>query len=121
NPDCDLDERRPGSTSSRHHLHHLQMDHLYSHSKDANHIDEILESPSSLASPHVPPQTTHYWTSDRTRRLEYAAIDAASRGVRGWIMRNVVPDCFVPKDARRVCFDDDSGSVRRYRLDLEVE
>lgn len=70
---------------------------------------------------YFPPQTTHYWTSDRTRRLEYAAIDAASRGVRGWVMRNCVPECFVPKERRRVCFDDDTGSVRRYRLDLEIE
>ncbi|KAI3395182.1 hypothetical protein diail_1676 [Diaporthe ilicicola] len=70
----------------------------------------------------LPPQTTHYWTSDRTRRLEYAAIDAASRGVRGWVMRNCVPECFVPRERRRVCFDDDTGSVRRYRLDLiEIE
>ncbi|KAK7747412.1 hypothetical protein SLS53_001667 [Cytospora paraplurivora] len=68
-----------------------------------------------------PPQTTHYWTSDRTRRLEYAAIDAASRGVRGWIMRNCMPECLVPKEKRRVAFDDDTGSVRRYRLDLEIE
>ncbi|KAK1836744.1 hypothetical protein QBC39DRAFT_246972 [Podospora conica] len=68
-----------------------------------------------------PPQTTHYWTSDRTRRLEYAAIDAASRGVRGWVMRHVVPDCFVPKSKRRVGFEDDTGSVVRYRLDLEEE
>ncbi|KAK4449618.1 hypothetical protein QBC34DRAFT_86787 [Podospora aff. communis PSN243] len=66
-----------------------------------------------------PPQTTHYWTSDRTRRLEYAAIDAASRGVRGWVMRHVVPDCFVPKSKRRVGFEDDRGSVVRYRLELD--
>lgn len=77
-----------------------------------------LESP---VSPYAPPQTTHYWTSDRTRRLEYAAIDAASRGVRGWVMRNMVPECFVPQERRRVGFDDDTGSVRRYRLDLEIE
>lgn len=81
--------------------------------------------PSSGSAPispcAVPPQTTHYWTSDRTRRLEYAAIDAASRGVRGWVMRNVVPECFVPRENRRMGFDDDSGSVRRYRLDLEIE
>lgn len=68
-----------------------------------------------------PPQTTHYWTSDRTRRLEYAAIDAASRGVKGWIRRNLLPDCFVPQDDRHVAFDDDTGSVRRYRLELEDE
>lgn len=70
--------------------------------------------------PSIPPQAQHYWTSDRTRRLEYAAIDAASRGVKGWIKRNLVPDCFVAED-RHVAFDDDSGSVRRYRLELEEE
>ncbi|EJT82117.1 hypothetical protein GGTG_02091 [Gaeumannomyces tritici R3-111a-1] len=69
----------------------------------------------------VPPQTTHYWTSDRTRRLEYAAIDAASRGVRGWVMRNIVPECFIPKERRHIGFDDDGGSVRRYRLDLDED
>jgi hypothetical protein len=68
-----------------------------------------------------PPQTTHYWTSDHTRRLEYAAIDAASQGLRGWILKHVVPDCFVPKQSRRLGFDDDTGSVRRYRLDLECD
>lgn len=77
------------------------------------------EAPPSHPTP--PPQTTHYWTSDRTRRLEYAAIDAASRGVRGWVMRHMVPECFVPRERRRVCFDDDAGSVRRYRLELECE
>ncbi len=69
----------------------------------------------------LPPQTTHYWTSDQTRRLEYAAIDAASKGVRGWVMRHVVPDCFVPQSKRRVGFEDDRGSVVRYRLDLDTE
>ena len=68
----------------------------------------------------LPPQTTHYWTSDQTRRLEYAAIDAASKGVRGWVMRHV-PDCFVPQSKRRVGFEDDRGSVVRYRLDLDTE
>lgn len=88
------------------------------------------QAPTSSSDPHhhhtpspppPPPQTTHYWTSDRTRRLEYAAIDAASRGVRGWAMRHVVPDCFVSRESRRLGFDDDGGSVRRYRLDLEIE
>ncbi|KAI1775954.1 hypothetical protein F4818DRAFT_393603 [Hypoxylon cercidicola] len=68
-----------------------------------------------------PPQTTHYWTSDHTRRLEYAAIDAASQGVKGWLMKHIVPDCFIPKSSRRVGFDDDTGSVRRYRLELDCD
>jgi hypothetical protein len=69
----------------------------------------------------LPPQTTHYWTSDRTRRLEYAAIDAASRGFRGWMRRHMVPECFVPKEHRHLSFEEDGGSVVRYRLDLETE
>ncbi|CAK7271433.1 hypothetical protein SEPCBS57363_004615 [Sporothrix epigloea] len=76
---------------------------------------------NSTAYQVIPPQTTHYWTSDQTRRLEYAAIDAASRGFKGWVMRHMVPDCFVPKAKRLVTFDDDTGSVRRYRIELETE
>lgn len=99
----------------------------------ANLNTETNQSPDTSAARHrawsnspvspfaVPPPTTHYWTSDRTRQLEYAAIDAASKGVRGWIMRNMVPDCFVPRDTRRAGFEDDGGSVRRYRIDLEIE
>ncbi|KAL2162331.1 hypothetical protein VTH06DRAFT_7244 [Thermothelomyces fergusii] len=78
-------------------------------------------SASSGQYPSLPPQTTHYWTSDRTRRLEYAAIDAASKGVRGWVMRHVVPECFVPPSKRLIGFEDDRGSVVRYRLELEAD
>ncbi|KAH8179094.1 hypothetical protein LIA77_00613 [Sarocladium implicatum] len=78
-------------------------------------------APSSETPAPLPPQTTHYWTSDSTRRLEYAAIDASCRGVKGWVKRNLVPGCFTAKEDRHVAFDDDTGSVRRYRLDLEPE
>jgi hypothetical protein len=36
-------------------------------------------------------------------------------------MRHVVPDCFIPKDRRHLRFEDDSGSVVRYRLSLEMD
>lgn len=81
---------------------------------------EVHEDKSAQTNVHpLPPPTTHYWTSDSTRRMEYAAIDAASRGVRGWFMRHVVPECVVPPSKRHVGFEDDRGSVVRYRLDLE--
>jgi hypothetical protein len=83
-------------------------------------LDYALRSQTPTP-PLLPPQTTHYWTSDRTRRLEYAAIDAASKGVRGWVMRHVVPDCFVPQSKRRIGFEDDRGSVLRHRLELDSE
>jgi hypothetical protein len=83
----------------------------------ADTVPDRRVQPTPIPSP--PPQTTHYWTSDRTRRLEYAAIDAATRGVKGWVLKHLVPDCFVSCENRHVSFDDDSGSVRRYRLELE--
>lgn len=83
-------------------------------------------SPNSKDIPQPqPPATMQYWTSDNTRRLEYAAIDAASRGLRGFLNR-LIPECMLPKDMRRTRFcegdeDSDAGSVRRYRLDLPGE
>ena len=41
--------------------------------------------------------------------------------MKGWMRRNLVPDCMVPKDGGHLDFDDDTGSVRRYRLDLDVD
>ncbi|CAH0056335.1 unnamed protein product [Clonostachys solani] len=108
---------RPSTRRSSNKSYHLHNTNNTSSSLSAG-------APSSATGTHAralhPPQAQHYWTSDRTRRLEYAAIDAASRGVKGWIKRNLVPDCFVAED-RHVAFDDDSGSVRRYRLELEEE
>lgn len=135
---------RPANTSS---MHHQQLSYFHFPSPEPPtssdlSLDEQQVSPTSTALMPSPgltndsrsssgtssalpspplPQTTHYWTSDKTRRLEYAAIDAASRGVKGWIRRNIVPDCFVPQESRHVAFDDDTGSVRRYRLELENE
>ncbi|CAG8975091.1 hypothetical protein HYALB_00008930 [Hymenoscyphus albidus] len=86
-----------------------------------------LSSPSAREDKHIPapPATIQYWTSDNTRRLEYAAIDAASRGVRGFFTK-LVPDCILPQSSRRTRFSDgddgdDVGSVRRYRLQLPDE
>ncbi|CAK7212276.1 hypothetical protein SBRCBS47491_001408 [Sporothrix bragantina] len=102
----------PSTHTHTHETHtHESFNDSYAYAADNN----------STAIYQAPPQTTHYWTSDQTRRLEYAAIDAASRGFKGWVMRHVVPDCFVPKAKRRVTFDDDTGSVRRYRIELETE
>ncbi|KAI1175240.1 hypothetical protein F4777DRAFT_341730 [Nemania sp. FL0916] len=99
---------------------HHSTSYYYFPSPEEITSDEVAEEPEEVYH-HPPPQTTHYWMSDHTRRLEYAAIDAASRGIKGWVMKHVVPDCFVPKDNRRLTFDDDTGSVRRYRLELECD
>ncbi|KAL2198124.1 hypothetical protein P885DRAFT_34666 [Corynascus similis CBS 632.67] len=98
-----------------------QHQHQITPSKDLATTSTFALQPQESSVYPLPPQTTHYWTSDRTRRLEYAAIDAASKGVRGWVMRHVVPDCFVPQSKRRIGFEDDRGSVVRYRLELDAE
>jgi hypothetical protein len=82
--------------------------------------------PQLAASQTPPPATISYFLLPETRRLEYAAIDAASRGVRGFLVR-IIPDCILPAKFRRRKFHDpeaeesDCGSVRRYRLRLEGE
>ncbi|KAJ8118638.1 hypothetical protein ONZ43_g3951 [Nemania bipapillata] len=100
--------------------HQLNSYYYFPSPEEIGGTDQVVEEPDQIYHP-PPPQTTHYWMSDNTRRLEYAAIDAASRGIKGWVMKHVVPDCFVPKDNRRLTFDDDTGSVRRYRLELECD
>ncbi|KOS20004.1 hypothetical protein ESCO_005625 [Escovopsis weberi] len=85
--------------------------------------DHEEEEGRGRAAQQGPPATTHYWTSDSTRRLEYAEIDAASRGVAGWMRRRLrisLPACFTGRE-KHLAFDDDTGSVRRYRLALEEE
>jgi hypothetical protein len=65
------------------------------------------------------------WTSDATRRREYAKIDAAYSGIRGFCRRILPGGCF--RNGRRNFWgtlegrDDgsDADSVRRYRLRLD--
>ncbi|MCJ1425412.1 hypothetical protein MMC29_003311 [Sticta canariensis] len=71
---------------------------------------------------HVP-ATVIDWTLPSTRRLEYREIDKSCRGFRG-IWRRLAPR-WCRRNSRLSFFDgnsSDTGSVRRYRLDLpEVE
>lgn len=91
---------------------------------DTDHLN--CSNPQLPSLPPPPPSTTHYWTSNSSRRLEYAAIDAASSGVRGFLVR-IVPDCILPAKAQRTKFwgrENEckrEGSVRRYRLALPEE
>lgn len=61
------------------------------------------------------------WTSDATRRRDYAKIDRAHRGVRGFF-RQLLPRCLC-KNARKGFFtgDCDGDSVRRFRMDVSDE
>ncbi|PQE08154.1 hypothetical protein CJF31_00008250 [Rutstroemia sp. NJR-2017a BVV2] len=116
---------RTSTSTSRSHLSSRQppQQQQYQYFQFPSLADDLSSDPSP---PPPPPATIHYWTSDQTRRLEYAAIDAASKGIRGLITR-CIPDCFLPVESRRRRFckgedvDDDAGSVRRYRLVMAEE
>ncbi|KAK8154877.1 hypothetical protein IWX90DRAFT_358412, partial [Phyllosticta citrichinensis] len=70
--------------------------------------------------------TTMHWTSPSTRRREYAEIDRSTRGLRG-LVRRLTPKCFSTRhlqpfyDEKAARSDDDTASVRRYRIDLPDE
>ncbi|CAD6448131.1 bdf39ad0-15c1-4a8f-82c7-13343cd865be [Sclerotinia trifoliorum] len=125
-----LSHSRPSLSSRHHHSQTLSSQPQYQFFHFPSLSDDLSqETPSPAANPPPPPPATiHYWTSDQTRRLEYAAIDAAGKGIRGFIAR-CIPDCFLPVDKRGTRFcaenmrgrDDDAGSVRRYRLVMEDE
>lgn len=99
-------------------------------SRSATLREGRLSSSEAVVVPHpsLPPQQQLYWTSHETRLQEYAAIDAASKGLRGLVVR-MLPDCILPKETRRTRFcrrgevdeDDDRCSVRRYRLCVDDE
>lgn len=82
--------------------------------------EERVMRATTTTTARPPLNTVISWTSDATRRNEYAKIDRAHSGVRGF-WRRVVPKCLHSKDARRAFFtgDCDGDSVRRFRLDLD--
>ncbi|KAF2402345.1 hypothetical protein EJ06DRAFT_528457 [Trichodelitschia bisporula] len=66
------------------------------------------------------PATTHYWTSDATRRREYAALDREERrGVRGLLRRILPRGGRGGRGGLNEVESGGNGSVRRLRLDLE--
>lgn len=112
---------RPLLSSGYASSHNAQRSYQYLHFSFLSTPSPDAAPASPPPPPTPPPATVQYWTSDSTRRLEYAAIDAASRGVRGFLIK-IAPDCMLPEDYKRTRFcegdDDDAGSVRRYRLKL---
>ena len=85
---------------------------------DLNMVDEKLDVDQH---DYVPPATEIRWTSDETRRRQYAEIDRANRGIRG-IWKKIFPSLAAKSSRSRFYTEDDGsdgGSVRRYRLDIQ--
>ncbi|PHH66476.1 hypothetical protein CDD81_6951 [Ophiocordyceps australis] len=85
------------------------------HEQRVYHAEEQSSAPKTL------PRHTIYWTSASRRRREYAAIDAATHGLSGWMKRKVLPKSM--GGLRHIPFDndddDDASSVRRHRVSLQ--
>jgi hypothetical protein len=86
-----------------------------------NDLDLGKSEEEIVPPPSIPPPTTKYWTSDETRRKEYAKIDRHSKGLRG-IWNKMMPK-FVRTNTGSKFYDEeddgsDAGSVRRFRLNL---
>jgi hypothetical protein len=68
----------------------------------------------------VPPATEIRWTSDETRRREYAEIDRGNRGLKG-LWKKILPGV-AKKSSRSRFYTEDDGSdgesIRRYRLEV---
>lgn len=85
-------------------------------------------SPLNLSQPEksqfeVAAVTDTQWTSDATRRREYASIDRQNSRVRR-LMRKLLPSCMSATNPAKFYDaedESDAGSVRRYRLKLDEE
>ena len=101
-------------------LMHSQMHASGSPSAGESAPNEYVFSDSVDGSP---PGSVMRWTSDATRRKQYAEIDKRNSGLRKFI-RKILPGC-VSKQSSLGFFngedDSDAGSVRRFRLELPDE
>jgi len=85
--------------------------------EEVNLVDENLAIDQHHS---APPGTEIRWTSDETRRREYAEIDRANRGLRG-LWRKILPGVARKSSQSRFYTEDDGSdgeSIRRYRLDM---
>ena len=84
-------------------------------------VSEEENSPIELHYSNHVPATTIDWTLPSTRRREYRKIESCCRGIPG-LWRRFAPG-FLQRNRRLTFYneekdDEDTGSVRRYRLDL---
>jgi hypothetical protein len=82
---------------------------------DSNDVDDPLPEEEFV------PATIMHWTSDETRRKEYAKIDMASKGIRGLLSR-LFPRLAMKSKRSRFYDEKDgsrAGSIRRYRLNFD--
>ncbi|KEF63399.1 uncharacterized protein A1O9_01377 [Exophiala aquamarina CBS 119918] len=88
-------------------------------SETARRLNKPQSDIHSLTPERPPFDTVISWTSDETRRKEYAKIDRANSGLRG-LLRRLMPRHLLSKNSRRDFFTGkcDGDSVRRFRMDV---
>lgn len=88
-----------------------------------------VQRSASKLSPRITSTVQKFWTSEESRNAEYAKIDAAHRGVRGFLKR-ILPKWIRIRGKRRNFYSSpspieperssrvDDDSVRRYRISI---
>lgn len=86
-------------------------------------LDALDSSPTDAVPNEATRPTIMHWTSTSSRRREYEEIDESHRGIRGWWRRIAPQWCPRPRPSRTAFYngDSDTGSVRRYRIELPEE
>lgn len=129
----------PQFNSRPHRPSHRIRTHTMPSTSTTHHHRPPTRSHTATTSPTTPthfdhhdapfvPATVMHWTSDETRRREYAAIDKQSRGLRG-LWNKLRPKMLRSKSGSNSGFWDevegddesDAGSVRRYRLAIDED
>lgn len=98
---------------------------------EVNHTPHLaIRRSSSRLSPHITTTEPIFWTSETTRQAEYARIDAAHSGLKGFVKRmfprrwgwvhgkrrNFYPSPSAPTEIEKP--KDDHDSVRRFRISI---
>lgn len=97
-----------------------QYDSISSPETLAEDLSIIDEKFTLDAEADTPSATEIRWTSDETRRREYAEIDRAHSGIKG-LFRRMFPKIAAKSNRSRFYSEDDGSdaeSIRRYRLDV---
>lgn len=115
--DLQTPQMHHGGDSAYYHFPPSDQPHAYSSTTRASNA--FHASITHEAEDEDSQQPVTHWTSINTRRREYAEIDKRNTGLRRW-MRRFMPGCMGPDTRDFYCEKDgsDTGSVRRYRMDL---
>ena len=99
-----------------------QTGHITSDNRQSLTENNLFKTSEETITPLEGENTTMHWMSPGTRKRQYAKIDRANSGFRGFISK-IVPRCVSGPPPEKFYEKDqsDAGSVRRYRMSDDCE